>query len=311
MTEQFDKQRRELDSYNVFYSAIKGIDADEGLLDLGFRVVGNFMQVPGRDGNLSDPDIVLYNNETLLLVEVKSGNSVESRDEKQMQRAGELSVEDGREFLKDTDFDDPVLDHTELTDIQPVIVYDFETILSCKQSASCKDRLTSMGENGGVLSQQKGGELELVQGTVSDNALESLLESGIALPKFPDTTLYLTENTNREILAYSICFDLVRPQFNTQNRVEVEPEDVYNRYRGREIKRRKLVDALQFLTQINACSNPSGQLYIFHRSDIGTIMSVTEKLEEKRVKDWLAGETSGQSSLDEWEDEDKDNSETE
>lgn len=301
MTRQWVKQKQELNSYNVFHSCIKGLDANTSLLDLGFRVVGNFLRISdNRQDVEAEPDVVLYNNETLLLVEIKSGNSVAPRDENQMERMGQISIEEGQNFLRDADLKDPLLEPTELSDIQPIIVYPLDTILSCRNSDDCISRMEDMGESGAVLSQEKGGYLQYEEGEISDNALRATLEQGISLPKHPDTSIYLTENTDREILSYSICMDLVRPQFHTTDIVEIQPDDVYERYRGREIKRRKLVDSLDFLDQIGACTNTSGNTYSFRQENIAEIMGVTEKLDEKRVSEWLGGEVDEQRSLEDY-----------
>jgi len=301
MTRQWEKQKQELDSYNVFYSCIKGLDADTGLLDLGFRVVGNFLRITdNRQDVEANPDVVLYNNETLLLVEIKSGNSVEPRDKNQMERMGQISIEEGQNFLKDTELNDPLLEPTELSDIQPLIVYPLDTVLSCRNSDGCISRMEEIGEFGAVLSQEKDGYLEYQEGNISDNALRATLNQGISLPKHPDTSIYLTENTDREILSYSICMDLVRPQFHTTNTVEIQPNDVYERYRGREIKRRKLIDALDFLDQIGACTSTSTNIYTFRKKNIAEIMGVTEKLDKKRVTEWLSGEADKQRSLEDF-----------
>lgn len=301
MTEAWDKQKRELESYNVFYSAIKGVGPQQSLYDLGYRVVGNFLIVPdNRNDAECHSDIVLYNNETLMLVEIKSGNSVRKRHERQMNTAGEISIEAAREFLQDTDLDDPILDPSELEYVQPVIVYYQSTIDSCHQSSGCRSRLDQMGEQGCVVSQAKNGHLKMVNGTVHTGSLETVLQEGIELPKFPDTSVYLTDNADREILSYSICIDLVRPQFNTERTISVEIDDIYERYRGRQIERRHIIDALDFLAKIGICRKRSDREYIFSRDNISKIMSVGEYLEGKLVTEWLEEEVDSQTSLSEF-----------
>lgn len=300
MTERWERQKQEIDSYNVFYSAIKGLDAQKSLLNVGYRPVGNFLKIrDGREDAESYPDIVLYNNESLLLVEIKSGNSVDQDHLEQLEPASQISIEAGRDFLRDADLRDPALDPNELTNIEPLIVYPVSTILSCRSSDQCTARLERMSEHGCVLSQEKGGHLQLEAGTLEAPRLQTMLDTGIALSKHPDTTIYLSENTEPEILSYSICMDIVRPQFKTEQTVEVGFEDVFAWYRGRSIKRRHLAHAFSFLSQEGICRD-TGDSYAFSRSKASDLMKVDEKLREKPVEDWIDADEADQSSLDEF-----------
>jgi hypothetical protein len=300
MTERWRRQKQELNSYNVFYSAIKGLDSQTSLLDIGYRVVGNFLRISdGREEVEAYPDIVLYNNESLLLVEVKSGNSVEERHLEQMQPADDISIEAVRDFLRDTDLRDPVLEPNELTNIEPLIVYPISTVESCRQSDKCSARLESMAEYASVLSQEKGGLLQLECGTPNSNQLHTVLDDGINLSTHPDTTVYLCENTEPEILSYSISMDIVRPQFKTEQTVEISLEDVYEWYRGRNISRRHLVSALTFLTQQGICRETDSG-YSFSRADAIELMKVDEMLREKPVEDWIDQTDMDQSSLEQF-----------
>lgn len=302
MTDQWERQKKELDSYNLFYSAIKGNGRGQGLLDLGYKSVGNFMRIPdNRNGAELYPDVVLYNNESLLLVEMKSGNSVEPRDKEQMKEADRISIQAGRDFLKRADLRDPLLDPSELTDVQPLIVYYRDTISSCQDSANCMNRLSEMGTHGGILSQEKGGELNYVEGSISNSALNSTLDYGIALPRVSETVVYLTDGIEREILASSICHDMIRSEFATRDEVTIEIDDVQDYYDGRSVKRGRTRDALEFLSISDICSRNHDQSYTFRESNVDNLMAVNEKLSEERVSDWLDRGTSRQSSFGQFE----------
>ena len=85
MNEDWSRQKRELDSYNTFFSAIKGEVTGQGFHDLGYRLVGRFLHVPDSRNDVEpSPDFLLYNGESLLLVEIKSGENIANRDIEQM-----------------------------------------------------------------------------------------------------------------------------------------------------------------------------------------------------------------------------------
>ncbi|ELY26978.1 hypothetical protein [Haloferax volcanii] len=73
MTEQWAKQQREVDSYNLFFSSFDGLSGHKALFDLGYRLVGNFVTVADSRRQIeTEPDFVLFDGETALLIEIKS-----------------------------------------------------------------------------------------------------------------------------------------------------------------------------------------------------------------------------------------------
>jgi len=46
MTEQWEKQQREVDSYNVFFSAFKGRTEGDSLYNYDYRLAGMFVEIP-------------------------------------------------------------------------------------------------------------------------------------------------------------------------------------------------------------------------------------------------------------------------
>ncbi|WP_363467255.1 hypothetical protein [Halogeometricum borinquense] len=301
MTEQWVKQQREVDSYNLFFSSFDGLSGSDSLYDLGYRLVGSFVTIPDSRQQLEvEPDFVLFNGETALLVEIKSGENINSRDIRQMERCDELSYERVVEFLRDAEFSGSELDPNDLSNVEPIIVYYTDFIDDCRTSSGCTEALNELSQCCTVLSQDKGKSLKHEEGKLEDGELEATLRAGIQLPRLVDKKVYLTENANREILAYSIAHDFVLNNLGKDDRVKVTPTDVIERYRHREIPLEKVRDALQFLKMIGGCQRNADGEYVFDKHRTGKLLEVQSKLEKTRVKDYLQDEVEGQTSLGEF-----------
>ena len=298
MTHQWEKQKREVDSYNLFFSSFIGVTSDDGLFDIGYRLVGEFVSVSDhRKGVTADPDFVLYNGETMILAEIKAGENINDHHISQMERCNQVSIEAGRDFLRDADFESDYLDANDLERIQPLVIYYADFLTECREYPKCVEALTNLSGQAPVLSQEKGGQLILEDGSVNDNGLRATLEQGISLPKLPEKNICLPENIEREMLSFSICHDLVLNNIG-KGRLSVTPGDVIERYSNREMDPQKVEDALDFLEKAGACSKNQNNIYDFTRSRIRNIVRVDEKLEEKRVVDWLDnGENPAQQRL--------------
>lgn len=151
-----------------------------------------------------------------------------------------------------------------------------------------------------VLSQGKGGVLKIEEGGFESSDLDSLLREGIQLPKLVDKKIYLTENANREILAYSIAHDLVLNNLGKDDRIAISPSDVIERYRHREIPLEKVRDALRFLRKIGGCRQNSDGMFVFGTHHLGNLLQVQTQLEQTRVRDYLDGDEANQMSLGEF-----------
>jgi len=311
MTEQWKKQQREVDSYNVFFSAFKGANSSDGLRDLGYHQVGYFLEIEdNRQGVECEPDMVFYDGTTLLLVEIKSGRNVTPRATTQMERCESLSIESASDFLADAEVADMGLDPNNLTNIEPVIVYYADVIEECTESEGCREELENLSEYGSVLSQEKGGELVSVKDSFEDMDLSETFSDGIELPALPETAFYLTENVNREILAYSIAHDAVLPNLSRDARITLAPEDIIERFRHRQVPLEKLMDSLRFLSEIGGCTDNGDGAFTFSKSRVSSLMKVESKLRETRVLDLIESGGSVQRTLEDgWtesEDSDRD-----
>lgn len=301
MNEDWSRQRRELDSYNTFFSALKGEVADQGFHELGYRLVGRFLHIPDtRTGVDPNPDFVLYNGETLLLVEVKSGENISKRHLEQMQESNALSIEAAQDYLKDTDFDSETLEEEDLRHIQPCIVY-YEDFIEeeCKPYEECVESLAEVAEEAAVLTQDKGSHLQLEAGEVVDSSLEATLNEGIRLPQLPDKNVYLTEGAEKECLAFSICHDCVLNGMG-KGRIAISASDVSEFYANREIPLQRVASVLGFLDDVGACRRRDDGEYEFTSAHVSNIMEVEKHLRERNVDEWIGEESPSQTSLEEF-----------
>lgn len=290
MTEQWEKQKREVDSYNVFFSAFKGNTEGDSLFDLDYRLAGMFVEIKDARNDVEvEPDFVLFNGSTLLLVEIKSGRNINERDIEQMESSDDLSIEAGIEWLRDAKPEQKGYDPNGLNNIEPAIVYYQDFIEDCRDSPGCSDALDDIAEYCTVLSQEKGGELRAERERIDDDELRELLTDGISVPTLVDKHVYLTENVNREILAYAIVHDGILNSIGKDKEIAIKPEDIVDRFRHRQISSGKLNDSLAFLRQVGACVKVSGE-YVFRRSNLSDIMSLPDRLSETTVREFLSEE---------------------
>lgn len=298
MNEDWSRQKRELDSYNTFFSAIKGEVTGQGLHDLGYRLVGRFLHLPdSRTGVEPSPDFLLYDGETLLLVEVKSGENISNRDIQQIEDSNALSIEAAQDYLNDTEIRSRGLNPDELRYIQPCIIY-YEDFIEteCKPYDGCIESLNKLAEEAAVLTQDMGSELRLESGDVADASLKAALNDGINLPQIPDKNVYLTEGVEKECLAFSICHDCVQNNMG-KGRIRITAADIAEFYANREIPLQRISSVLSFLDEVGACRRQNEGEYEFTTAHMSNIMGVEEQLRERNIDEWLGEETPSQRSL--------------
>jgi len=94
----WERQKKEIEAYNLFLSAFKGVTDENGFLQNGFELPGLFPTIEGRDVE-AQPDFVLYDGEILLLVEVKQGDNFEERHISQIEKFEEVYLSMGHDQL--------------------------------------------------------------------------------------------------------------------------------------------------------------------------------------------------------------------
>lgn len=283
----WERQKREIDAYNVFYSSFQGVEGGPDLTDLGFVSPARFPEIPirGRQ-NDAEPDFVSFNGSTLLLPEIKSGSNLSERVERQMERCAEVTIEDGQEYLRNSDyFSNFGFEHTDLAGIEPCIVFTKEKYDSQIRTHN-GDLLDRIEEHCPILTQFRGGELSIERGQFGEAGLNSFLQSGISLPAIPPTAVFLNEEVEKESLAVSICYDIVMPDLKN-GEVVLSTTDVDNIYPGRAISIDDVFDVFHFLADVGICEEIDRGEYRFDQESQREIFQVIDVVSEQRVDEYL------------------------
>lgn len=286
------RQRREIGSYNTFYSAITGRASDDSFHERGYILVNIFPVIKDpRNEVEAQPDFLLYDGHSLLLVEVKSGNNIEERHISQITEFSKLSIERAENYLKETE---PIRKSTydgSVANIEPVIAYqglDQEYIQNCRNDwPDCQKKLEALEEAGPVLIQSRGGRLELVAGSFTSEEIQDWLNKGIELPANPKKEILLTEGMEAEALAVAICG--IWGQQAAKEDVQVSITDIRSHFDNRPIEPGRVRKVVHFLNEVNACEivEKGTMKARFTQEHMDQILNIERKVAEKSVDAWL------------------------
>lgn len=282
---EWKRQKKEINSYNLFLTAITGSNTTPGLSDHGIRLVDPFLELEDSHNDVTvDPDFTLYNKETLLLIEIKSGENISQSHITQMDRYSQVSLEAAENFLADTD----VSDVSSLERVEFSIVYREDFIEQCRNEwENCAEMLVQVEDKCPVLTQKKGSRLQLNSSTsFDDTQLNEVLTDGVDLPKVPRRDILLSENAEKESLAVSICQDIALN--NLVGRFAVTPIEIRNFYGQRpNLDLDRIRRTLNYLHHIGACSVEDGE-YVFTEHHEDEIIGIESNVREKRVEEALS-----------------------
>lgn len=206
-----ERQRREVNTYNLFYSAVTA-RADAPLSSRGVRIPVMFPvfedESEGRDIE-AEPDVVLYDGSTCTLCEIKSGRNINERDIKQMAECDKVTIETAEEELKNAQTREKTEYDGTVTAVETVIVYqnmDEEFVESTRrESDSFRDALNRLTEHAVLMTQDYGGDLRVLEGNFhTEGAMQSALRARVSLPENPPDEIMLTEGMEPEILAIAV-----------------------------------------------------------------------------------------------------------
>lgn len=303
-----ERQRREVNTYNLFYSATTA-RADPPLATHGVRIPVMFSVIEDRRNDVrAEPDIVLYDSETCVLAEIKSGNNIDARDIKQMRECAAVNIEAAEDALKDAQVREKTGYDGTVTAVEPVIVYqdlDEEYIEETREeSEAFREALNELSNYAVVMTQDYGGELRVLAGEFNDDGgLQSLLQRGIDLPVNPPDEIMLTEGMEHEILAMAICDIWGEQAVDHDGGVEVTRTEVRDYFAPRHnVGLADLDLVFAFLNDFGACDHVENQHYEFTRDHMDKILTVESQVVSESIEDYLHG--SDQSSLDDHFDSD-------
>lgn len=284
----WERQRREIDSYNVFYSSFAGVDGGSNFTDLGFVSPLRFPEIPIRGWTVdAEPDFASFNGSTLLLPEIKSGKNVSDRIVKQMERCDAVTIEDAIDYLRNSGYFSRFgFDHNNLTAVEPCIVFTKDVYDNEIDVHYNEQRLSEIESYCPILTQSRGGELVVERGSFGEAGLDSFLKSGIELPAIPSTAVFLNEGVEKESLAVSLCYDVVIPDLKG-GEVVLKTTEIDDLYPSRAISIDDVLDVFNFLESISACEKIDSDTYRFSRDAQKEIFNVVDKVSEKRVDEHL------------------------
>lgn len=290
-----ERQRREVNTYNLFYSAITA-RADPPLSSLGVRIPVMFPVIEdeseGRDIK-AEPDFVLYDGSTCALCEIKSGRNINERDIKQMAECDKVTIETAEKELSNAQIQEKTKYDGTVTAVESIIVYqdmdeDFvkETL---PESENFRDALKQLTEHAVLMTQDYGGDLRILEGDFSsDGAMQSALRAGVSLPENPPDEIMLTEGMEPEILAMAITDIWGEQTLDHEDGVEVTREQVRDFFAPRHnVNPGDLELVFRFLQDINACEEVGTHRYEFRREHLGSVLGVEEIVIEQRLEDFL------------------------
>lgn len=307
----WDRQEREIQSYNVFFSALTA-RADPPLTRHGFEAPVNFPAIEGQRENVqAHPDFLLYDGEICLLVEVKQGDNIEDEHIEQVEECNKVTIERAETYLKDAEVQDKTSYNGDVSQVETCISYaglDEGYIEKCRHEwPNCREQLEELEEKTAILGQSAGDSLQILAGEFDSPVLQSIFERGIQLPETPQKEFVITEGWEKESLAVAIC--QVWGHDAASGLVEVTPSDVRSNFAPRHaIPLGRIKRVLYFLSEIGACDdvsdNDQDYVYKFSVDHMDEILGIVETVREQPVEGYLQDE--GQMDLDSFIDEDND-----
>lgn len=298
----WERQRKEVNAYNLFFSAMTA-RAEPSLIDHGFRLVGSFARV-GRK-HPANPDFVIYDGNTLLLAEVKSGNNINDRHIQQMQACDHIDIETAEDYLSDAQVSERMGLSGGVSAVESCIVYqDIDEAYVqtwSEESDDFKDNLMELLEHTTLLTQDYGGELRIIEGEFTESrTLQSILESGIRLPLNPPDEFMLTESMEKEILAVAITDVWGGRVVDQEDPIVVSREEVRSFFAPRyNVPPGNVGRVFEFLDEFGACSREDPNVIEFTDDNIQALLQIEEAVSRQRVEDYLQEED--QTTFDEFE----------
>lgn len=290
-----ERQRREVNTYNLFYSAVTA-RADPPLSSRGVRIPVMFPvfddSSEGRDIE-AEPDIVLYDGSTCVLCEIKSGRNINDRDINQMAECDKVTIETAEEELKNAQVREKTEYGGSVTAVESVIVYqdmDEEYVEeTASESADFRDSLDRLTEHAVLMTQDYGRDLRVLAGEFNDDgAMQSALRAGVTLPENPPDEIMLTEGMEPEILAVAVTDIWGEQALDYDDGVRVSREEIRDFFAPRHnVNPGDLDLVFEFLTDIDACEEVGTHRYEFRREHMSSILGVEEMVVEQRVEDYF------------------------
>ncbi len=279
--------RSELDSINLFYSALVGRPSsnDDSLSFKGagydFRFFISFSE-HGNSPELGEsPDIFLWNrNEGIaLLLEMKGGSSIDEEHLEQINATSNIPLQRIQQRLQNILNDNVTIRH-----LHTGIVYMEDTYQRCLNGTECRERIKRMQDNHLFFTQQPKGLLNLMnQGLLLfDPILRGIINDGIRFPPVPPRTFYMTKKPCQKGVIWGLTH-YIHDQFFSDEKIEeyiVNPVDINNTtIRYSNIPIRRVIIALEILKNKGICLKDENNNYVFRYEHIRNIEYIRNWIE--------------------------------
>lgn len=291
----YDRQRREADTYNLFFSSLTA-RADPSLSERGWFVPAMFAEFRDSRNDLEiSPDFVLYDGDICLLVEIKSGNNIEERHIQQMGRCRSFSIDAIESELENAQVDEKTPYDGSVRTVDSCIIYqdmDEEYVQNCRSEwEDCREALENLENETALLTQDFGGQLRRLAGSFESNRLDRLFDEGINLPQNPKQEVMITENMEKEILAVAICDIWGETAVNHEDPVSVNVTEIRDYFAPRfNIPSDRVNRVLYYLKKIDACDHVDGLEYEFRYGHLPEVLTIEQTVRDHPVDDYLTDE---------------------
>jgi hypothetical protein len=297
-------QKQHIKTHNLFHSAIFGEDGD-GLVDIGFRIVGEFMYVPDTRNDVDvEPPYTLLSPDTAVFFDFITPGRITDEDIDRVSKYNEIGLEAVEEHLKRTPISE---DHLDPNDIE---WFDHCTVLREDQyiehqsgSAEQREALRRLEDVSSLATVSPGTSLSLEARELRHDDLTELLEDGIHVPKRPPNVVYLTRDVWTESLAVGVCEEILLNEDLSDGGKALDYEDVRSHF-GRDIPYEQLEDVFAYLRDIGACrKRREDGKFLFTKYKLSQIMGCRKRLQRESVEEHLYdGEDDSEDDLSELSD---------
>jgi hypothetical protein len=275
-------------THNLFHSAVFG-EEGEGIVDIGFRIVGDFMYIPDNRNNVDvEPPYTVLGDDTVVFFDFVTPGEIKQDDINRVSKYNEIGLEAIENHLKRTPISE---DHLDPNDVE---WFDHCTILREEQyidhrsgSAQQRENLRQLENVSSIATITPDGLFSLEERDLRNGPLSDLLNDGISVPRSPPNIVYLTRRVEDESLAVGICEEIVLGGDLSDGGVALDFEAVKSHF-GRDIQYERLEDIFSYLRDIGACrKRREDGKFLFTKYKLNQIMGVRDRLENETIEEHL------------------------
>ncbi|WP_152423121.1 hypothetical protein [Natrinema versiforme] len=289
--DRWNTQKAHITTHNLFKSAVFG-EKDTGLVDHGFRMVGDFMYVPGErtSVDVEPPYTLLGENSAIFFDFIRPGNISEEAI-KRLSKYNKISLKAVESHVKRSPVSEDFLEPEDID------WFDHCTILREEQfrnhqsgSANQREKLKRLKQESSIATVSPGSSLSLESGSLRNSTVLDQLQRGISVPESPPSLVYLTRDIHDEPLALGICEEIVLGSDLSDGGIIIDFEDVKTHF-GRNIKYKQLEDVFTYLRKIDICRKRRDDgRFLFTKYKINNLMSLRDRFEDETINEYLSDE---------------------